>query len=131
MSFFSRYFHVPCHSLTTHCSSKGKGNEEGKSASEGENNEKVKSNSAPQALVSSLQISSKGKQKAEGKLISEPENNAKVKSSNVPCDCGFIDTYNISPDGNFKKDENTKEDLVSRGVSHNSKASILSYLQFK
>ena len=125
---FFTIFHVPCHSLTTHCSSKGKGKEEGKSASEGENNEKVKSNSAPQDLVGSLQVSSKGKRKAEGELTSEAENDAKVKSSNVSCDCGFMDTYNISPDGNFKKDENTKEDLVSRGVSHNSKASILSYL---
>ena len=38
----------------------------------------VKSNSAPQALVDSLQISSKGKRKAEGELTSETENDAKV-----------------------------------------------------
>ena len=83
--------HVPCHSLTTHCSSKGKGKEEGKSESEGENNEKVKSNSAPQDLVGSLQVSSKGKRKAEGELTSEAENDANGKSSNVSCDCGFME----------------------------------------
>ena len=107
---------------------KGKGKEEGKSASEGENNEKVKSNSAPHALVGSLQISSKGKLKAEGELTSETENDAKVKSKNVSCDCGFMGTYDIPPDKHLKKDKNTKENLVSRGDSHNSKASILSYL---
>ena len=79
-------------------------------------------------MVGSLQIASKGKRKAEGELTSETENDAKVKSNNVSCDCGFMDTCNISPDKNLKKDENTKENLVSRGVSHNSKASILSYL---
>ena len=87
----------------SHCSSKGKGKEEGKSASEGGNNEKLKSNSAPQDLVGSLQVSSKGKRKAEGELTSEAENNAKVKSNNVSYDFGFMDTYKISPDNNFKK----------------------------
>ena len=80
-------------------------------------------------MVGSLQISSKGKQKAEGELTSEAENDAKVKSNNACRNFGFMDTYNISPDRNFKKEYNTKENLVSRGVFHNSKAScILSYL---
>ena len=79
-------------------------------------------------MVGSVQISSKGKQKAEEELTSETKNDAKVKSNNVSCDCGFMDTYDISHDKNLKKDKNTKENLVSRGVSHNSKASILSYL---
>ena len=78
-------------------------------------------------MVGSLQISSKGKRKAEGELTSETENDAKVKSNNVSCDCGFMDAYDISPDNNLKKDEYRKK-LVSRGVPHNSKASILSYL---
>ena len=113
----------------SHCSSKGKGKEEDKLASEGENNAKVKLNSAPQALVGSLQISSKGKRKAEGESTSEAENNAKVKSNSVSRDFGFMDTYNISPGRNFKKGKNAKENLVSRGVFHNFKASsILSNL---
>ena len=46
----------------------------------------------------------------------------------MSCDCGFMDTYDISPDKNLKKDKKTRENLVGRGASHKSKASILSYL---
>ena len=85
----------------------------------------MKSNSASQASIGYLHMTLKGKRKAGGESISEAKNNAKVKSNNVSRGFGFMDKYNTSPDRKLKKHKNTKENLVSRGVFHNSTESCI------
>ena len=52
-----------------------------------------------------------------------------MKSKTVSHNLGFMDKFNISPDYKFEKDENVKENLVSRGVSKFSRNHVF-YLSY-